>query len=118
VNRFTYGFAIRYIYGPSGDVLKDLYARAATEPETFPVPIPKRLVLLEDLTTADPAVADANQAKGWDRYLIVRQDDGTERPMSYEVIDSLEDAMAAISPRSSMRLASVDSVAPPAMRRM
>ena len=65
---------------------------------------------------ADPAVADANEAKGWDRYLVVREDDGTERLMSYEVIDSLEDAMAAISPRGPGKgLASLDPIEPPAI---
>jgi len=118
VNRFTYGFADRYVYGPTREVLEDLHARATAEPNTFPVPIPKRLVLLEDLSTADPAVGAANEAKGWDRYLVVTQPDGTKRAMSYEVIDSLEDAMAAISPRSpNARLASLDSIAPPAIAR-
>lgn len=117
INRFTYGFSKRYVYGPTREVLEALYARAATEADTFPTPIPKRLVLLEDVATADPVVADANQAKGWDRYLVVTEDDGTERLVSYEVVDTLEDAMAAISPRPDMRLGSVDSVAPPAIRR-
>lgn len=117
-NRFTYGFASRYVYGPSRGLLEDLHSRAIAKPDTFPVPIPKRMVLLEDLATADPAVADANAAKGWDRYLSVRQPDGTERPMSYEVIDSLEDAMKAISPREAgKKLASLDSLPPPSITR-
>jgi hypothetical protein len=117
-NRFTYGFANRFVYGPTRKVLEDLYARATAEVDAFPRPIPKRLVLLEDLSTADPAVADANQAKGWDRYLAVSQDDGTERLVSYEVIDSFEDAMGAISPRNpGLSLASLESIAPPDLRR-
>jgi len=118
INRFTYGFADRYVYGPTRAVLGDLHARAAREPTAFPVPVPKRLVLLEDLATADPAVAAANEAKGWDRYLVVREADGTERLVSYEVIDSLEGAMSAISPREpEMRLASIDSIAAPSVAR-
>jgi hypothetical protein len=99
INRFTYGFADRYVYGPSPAQLRELHASAQAAPEAVPAPIPKRMVLLEDLETADPDVADANAARGWDRYLMVRQPDGSERPMSYEVINSLEDAMTAIRPR-------------------
>lgn len=101
INRFTYGFADRYVYGGSRSDLEALHGWAQAAPHEVPTPIPKRLVLLEDLGTADSAVADANEARGWDRYLMVRQPDGGERPMSYEVIDSLEDAMKAISPRET-----------------
>ena len=99
VNRFTYGFADKYVYGPSEEQLHVLHDWAAKFPGEVPAPIPKRMVLLEDLETADPSVAAANEARGWDRYLLLREDDGSQRLMSYEVIDTLEDAMKAIAPR-------------------
>jgi uncharacterized protein DUF4238 len=117
INRFTYGFTDRWVYGPSYQVLDDLHAWARASPESVPVPVPKRLVLLEDLSTADPAVAEANINRGWDRYLLVKQDDGTDRPMSYEVIDSLEDAMKAIAPGDEKgRLVALNDLPPPYIR--
>jgi hypothetical protein len=74
------------------------------------------MVLLEDVDTADPGVADGNAARGWDRYLVVSDPDGVERLMSYEVIDSLEDAMKAISPRPAQSLARVETVSPTHVR--
>jgi hypothetical protein len=118
INRFTYGFADRWVYGPSRSLLQQLYNLAQTSPDEVPKPIPKRLVLLEDLATADSAVAEANAARGWDRYLMVKQPDGSERAMSYEVIDSLDDAMKAITPQDGKaRLASLDHVSPPSIGR-
>jgi hypothetical protein len=84
INRFTYGFADRWVYGPSRALLHQLHDWAEISPDEVPRPIPKRLVLLEDLSTADPSVAEANAARGWDRYLMVRQPDGSEVAMSYE----------------------------------
>ena len=99
VNQFTYGFADKYVYGPSEKQLVALHEWATTKPDEVPKPIPKRMVLLEDLDTADPSVAEANVQRGWDKYLVLNEDDGTQRLMSYEVIDTLDDAMRAIAPR-------------------
>ena len=57
------------------------------------------MVLLEDLSTADPEVAARNVARGWDRYLTIREDDGSYRVVSYQVIDSVEDARRSVAPR-------------------
>lgn len=118
INRFTYGWATRYVYAGSRAQLEGLKDWAATARAELPAPIPKRMVFLEDLETADPAVADANQARGWDRYLDVRQDDGTVRLMSYEVIDSVEDAMKAVAPREEVGSpAAFDPMHPTDLRR-
>ncbi|HYV14929.1 MAG TPA: DUF4238 domain-containing protein [Conexibacter sp.] len=116
LNRFTYGFADRWVYGPSASALEAMHDQAASLPELFPTPIPKRMVLLEDVDTADPGVADRNAARGWDRYLVVSDPDGVERLMSYEVIDSLEDAMNAIAPRPAQSVARVETVSPTHVR--
>jgi Protein of unknown function (DUF4238) len=99
INLQTYGWATRYVYGPSQEILESLHARALAEPEAVPAPTKKRHVILEDLSTADPAVAERNAAKGWDRHVAVRQEDGTQRLFSYEVIDTDEDARRAVAPR-------------------
>lgn len=62
-------------------------------------------------------MAEANVNRGWDRYLLVKQDDGTDRLMSYEVIDSLEDAMKAIAPGDKKgRLVALNDLPPPYIR--
>lgn len=99
LNRFTYGFAQHHVYGASQRQLESLHAWAQAQPDAVPKPIPKRTVLLEDLSTADPAVAEANRARGWDPYVLEQKEDGSKRPMSYEVIDSVQDAIRAIAPR-------------------
>lgn len=99
INLRTYGWASRFVYGPSTDVLKALHARALADPEAVPVPAKKRLVMLEDLSTADPDVAIRNAARGWDRYITMRDEDGSYRLASYEVIDSLDDARRSVAPR-------------------
>lgn len=99
INLRTYGWARRYVYGPTEQVLLDLHDRAVAEPATVPAPSRRRMVMLEDLDTADPSVAELNRERGWDPYLLVTQDDGTRVPMSYEVIDSMEDAMRSVAPK-------------------
>ncbi len=99
INLRTYGWASRYVYGPSTQVLEELHERALADPEAVPVPAKKRLVMLEDLSTADPEIAIRNAAQGWDRYVTVRDDDGSYRLVSYEVIDSIEDARRSVAPR-------------------
>jgi hypothetical protein len=99
INLRTYGWATRFVYGPSADVLEALHARALADPEAVPVPAKKRLVMLEDLSTADPEVAVRNAARGWDRYVTMREKDGSYRLVSYEVIDSLDDARRSVAPR-------------------
>jgi hypothetical protein len=41
INRFTYGFADRWVYGPSQSLLQELHNRAQASPEEVPKPIPK-----------------------------------------------------------------------------
>jgi hypothetical protein len=100
INLRTYGWATRYVYGPSLKVLESLHERALAHPEGVPSPTKKRAVLLEDPRTADPDVAARNVARGWESHLVQRQQDGSFRTMSYEVIDSIDDARRAVSPRS------------------
>jgi hypothetical protein len=57
------------------------------------------MVLLEDPRTADPAIADRNAARGWPRYIEQQSEDGTSRAMSYEVIETEDDARRAVAPR-------------------
>lgn len=99
INLRTYGWAQRYVYGPTAEVLLSLHERAAANPAAVPSPARRRMVMLEDLDTADPRVAEENRQRGWDPYVFVTQDDGSRVPMSYEVIDSMDDAMRSIAPK-------------------
>jgi hypothetical protein len=98
-NLRTYGWGERYVLGRSADVLAELHARALREPETVARPVVQRLVMLEGMETADPAQAEANRARGWDRYIYHRDDDGSFEQLSYHVIESVDDARASIAPR-------------------
>ena len=123
INLRTYGWARRFIYGSSSEVLEALHARAVADPKAVPAPTKKRMVLLEDLSTADPEVAQRNRGRGWDPYIIQREEDGSYRTMSYEVIDSIEDAQQAVAPRK-LRLSdqreqspvAIEDVDPPDIR--
>jgi hypothetical protein len=101
INLRTYGWATRYVYGPSPEILERLHERA----DEAPKPIRKKMVLLEDPSTADPAVAERNAARGWDRY--IPDPGGSGRMMSYEVIDSDEAVRRSIAPRPAMTLQSI-----------
>jgi len=96
INLRTYGWATRYVYGPSPDLLERLHERA----DQAPRPIRKRPVMLEDADRADPAVADRNAARGWPRYIDMPDNTGTMRTFSYEVIDTDDDARRSVSPWS------------------
>jgi hypothetical protein len=102
INRRTYGSATRFVYGPSAEVLEDLYALAQAEPDAIPLPIRKSMVLFEDPETADPKVGDENVARGWPRY--VEDPEGSGRMLSYEVLDSEEAARRSVAPRPDATL--------------
>jgi hypothetical protein len=95
INLRTYGWATRYVYGPSKAILERLHQRA----DDAPKPIRKRPVMLTDAEHADPAVADRNAARYGARYLRMEDDDGNIRQVSYEVIDTDDDARRSMSPR-------------------
>ncbi len=102
INRRTYGSATRFVYGPSAEVLDDLYALAQAEPDAIPVPVRKSMVLFEDIETADPKVGDEHVARGWPRY--VGDPGGSGRMLSYEVLDSEEAARRSVAPRPNVTL--------------
>lgn len=110
INRFTYGAAERHVFGASPASLEKLHAWAREHPKEVPKQQPKTYVLLEDIATADPGVAEQNKARGWDPYLDVREDDGSMRRMSYQVVSSVEHAMSAVAPRPASKLAGLDLV--------
>jgi hypothetical protein len=99
VNRRTYAWASRFVYGPDQAQLLDLHAFAQAHPDQMPRRTPQRLVMLEDPQTADPAVARGHREAGERAYVEVVDDDGTRRGMSYEVINSVEDARASVAAR-------------------
>ena len=98
-NLRTYGWATRYVLGQTKETLVALHETAMRDPERVPRPTPKRIVLLEDPASADPADAERNRARGWSEHLVHRPDDGEPQALSYRVIDSLDDVRAAMRPR-------------------
>jgi hypothetical protein len=98
INLRTYGWATRYIYGPSVEALELLHEIAVADPSSAPQPIKKALVMLEDQSTADPEIARRNVARGRPRY--IRDLSGeSDRLMSYEVVESEDDARRSVAPR-------------------
>jgi hypothetical protein len=109
VNLRTYGWATRYLFGPSPDLLERLHATATTDPDSVPKFIPKRMVMTEDAETADPAIAERNVARGWPRYIGHEEPDGTQCLLSYEVIESEDDVRKSVAPRGPATPASAIS---------
>jgi hypothetical protein len=105
INRRTYGYATRFVYGPTAESLEDLHALAHREPDAIPKPIKKQMVMFEDPETADPRIADENAARGWDRY--VEDPSGSGRMLSYEVLDSEEAARRSVAPRHDATLTGI-----------
>lgn len=105
INRRTYGFATRFVYGPTAEVIEDLHELAQRDPDSIPKQIKKRLVMFEDPDTADPKIADENAARGWDRYIA--DPEGSGRMLSYEVLDSEEAARRSVAPRHDATLSGI-----------
>jgi len=103
INLRTYGWATRYVYGSSADTLEELHAYALGHPEEVPEPARPHFTIVEDIDKADPAVATRNIARGRPPSIVVPDPDGTLRAMSYERIESVEDARRAVSPRAPTR---------------
>jgi hypothetical protein len=99
INLKTYGWAARYVYGPSEEQLLALHRCATEDPGSAPRPTKKRNVITEDAETADPAIAARNVARGWPAYIGHQEEDGTVRKLSYEVVDSVDDARRSVAPR-------------------
>ncbi len=101
INLRTYGWATRYVYGPSPEILEALHSRA----EEAPKPMRKRLVMTEDFDKADPAVVERNIARGWPPFIEMADEQGNVKKLSYEVIDTDDDARRSMSPRTPAPLA-------------
>jgi hypothetical protein len=56
INLRTYGWATRYVYGPSAEALTELHEFALADPDDVPRRTPHRHVILEDPEIADPAL--------------------------------------------------------------
>lgn len=99
INLRAYGWATQHLFAASRQTLERLHDVAQSHPELVPRAVKQTNVLVEDPETADPAVAARNVERGWPAYIDLPQEDGSYRRMSYEVIENLDDARAAIRPR-------------------
>lgn len=105
INLRTWGWATRYLYGPSPALLEALHTRATADPASVPRFVKKRMVVVEDPETADPAVADENAARGWPSLIEHPGEPG--RMVAYRVIDSEEDARRSVAPRRPASTAAI-----------
>ncbi|MEA2493950.1 MAG: hypothetical protein QOJ29_1861 [Thermoleophilaceae bacterium] len=87
VNLRTYGWASRYIYGSSQQVVSQVRAQAKQRPDWVPRPRVPRQLVLEQADENDPTVGLEHVKRGWPRGLWVDDDQGRPRFMSYRVID-------------------------------
>jgi Protein of unknown function (DUF4238) len=72
VNLRMYGWAGGYIYGTTQDAVAAVRRTAKRRPQTVTHPTPKHQVMLLEADPADTSIAEANERRGWPRYLVVK----------------------------------------------
>ena len=81
INRRTFSWADGYIFGRTEELVVAVHQEAEKNPDKVIKPRPKNQVLLIERDESDTSFADANEARGWPRYLA---DNGVEH--DYAVI--------------------------------
>jgi hypothetical protein len=87
INLRSYGWADRYAYARSRQVLEDLHTLAQANAERIERRRPSPYVIVEEADPNDPTVG-AQHPAGYPRGLWIADDDGTQRWCSYELIDT------------------------------
>jgi hypothetical protein len=87
INMRSYGWADRYVYARSRQVLENLYSLARADPERVERGRTSPHVILEEADPGDPTVG-AKHPLGYPRGLWITDDDGTQRWCSYELLDT------------------------------
>jgi hypothetical protein len=72
INLRTYGWADRYIFGRSQEVVADVRRLAKARPKAVPVPRPPRQVLVFEAEPGDDRLAREHVRRGWPPRLPVR----------------------------------------------
>lgn len=69
VNLRTLGWADRFLFGGSSDLLQELLGLAACHPELVIEPKPRRSICLVELEEGDESLAAEHRRRGWPTYL-------------------------------------------------
>ena len=86
INLRTYGWADRYIYSSSQEMVADVRRAARKKPEQVTRPKPHSGVMLVERDPSDTWLAEAHIKRGWPPYLQAPDDDGTMRQFDYMVV--------------------------------
>jgi hypothetical protein len=87
LNLMTYGWAQRFIYGSTQEVVCHVRRQALRSPSEVAVPQPVKQVLLAPPEVLDPSVTAEYIRRGWPKGFRVTDDDGDDHLMSYLVVD-------------------------------
>lgn len=93
INLRTYGWAERFIYGSSQEVVVSVRRFAKKNPQQIVRPRRHRPVILIERDADDTRLADAHAARGWPEYLQGPDESGGVREFDYMVIDEDGDAV-------------------------
>lgn len=86
-NLRTYGWASQHIYGRTQEVLQRVRIQAKRFPNGVIRPRTSKSVILEEVDPNDQTVGAEHASKGWPRTIAIANDDGSERIVSYQLID-------------------------------
>jgi hypothetical protein len=90
INLRTYGWADRFVYGPTEEQLQALHERAMSDLENVPRPVPHRQVMLMPVDPEDPSFAKRNHAAGLDPYIYGIDGDVSDYVVIDENVDPVE----------------------------
>lgn len=87
VNMRTLGWADRFLFGGSEDLLQELLSLAARQPELVIEPKPRRSICLVELEEGDESLAVEHQRRGWPTYLAApNPETGKRQVFEYMVV--------------------------------
>jgi hypothetical protein len=87
LNLMTYGWADRFIYGSTQEVVCRVRREARSNPSEVATPRPVKQVLLAPPDVLDPSIRADYAQRGWPTGFLVTGDDGQPQVMSYLVVD-------------------------------
>jgi len=92
LNLMTYGWAERFIYGRSQEVVGSVRRQARSHPRDVVQPRPPKQVLLIPPDSISPSVTAEYARRGWPSTISAAGKDGKTKEMGYIVVDFAEPA--------------------------
>lgn len=105
LNLMTYGWAERFIYGRSQEAVSRVRRQARSHASEVARRRPPKQVILVPAEVFEPSVTAEYVRRGWPRRILVTDDDGRRREMSYVVINF--DDPPGVAARTAMEIAGV-----------